>query len=79
MKRLMPRVEAINALEPQMQSAFGRPVACQDRRIPAAHTGALSRITDEPDADPERLKQLDDERNKAINEALDEILPEASR
>ena len=35
------------------------------------------KFADEPDADPDRLKQLDDERTKAINEALDELLVEA--
>ena len=37
----------------------------------------LSRIPDEPDADPERLKQLEKERLDATNEVLDEILEEA--
>ena len=37
----------------------------------------LATIPDEPAADHDRLKQLEDERTKAINEALDEILVEA--
>src|SRR3989454_8878455 len=37
----------------------------------------LDQIADEPDADPERLKELDDERRKAVNEVLDQILVEA--
>src|SRR5207248_885631 len=37
----------------------------------------LSRIQDEPDADPDRLKELDKERLQATNEVLDEILEEA--
>jgi preprotein translocase subunit SecA len=36
-----------------------------------------SPIPDEPEVDPDRQKQLDDERTKLINEALDEILAEA--
>src|SRR5207247_1460691 len=34
----------------------------------------LSRIPDEPEADPQRLKELDKERLNATNETLDEIL-----
>src|SRR5207244_7360500 len=37
----------------------------------------LSAIPDEPDADPDRIKQLEEERTKVLNEALDEILVEA--
>src|SRR5438094_8083176 len=37
----------------------------------------LDQITDEPDADPDRVKQLEDERRQARNEVLDEILVEA--
>ena len=43
----------------------------------SASRSVCPRSADEPDADPDRLKQLDDERTKAINEALDEILVEA--
>ncbi len=39
-KRLMPRVEAINALEPAMQKLSDDATARQDRRIPRAHPGA---------------------------------------
>ena len=38
---------------------------------------SLASIPDEPEADPDRLKQLEDERTKAINEVLDELLVEA--
>ena len=53
--------------------------SCAPRRM---NSGNASRsvwpsLPDEPDADPDRLKQLEDERTKAINEALDEILVEA--
>jgi preprotein translocase subunit SecA len=37
----------------------------------------LVSIPDEPDADHDRLKELEEERARAINEALDEILVEA--
>src|SRR5207248_1997852 len=37
----------------------------------------LSRIQDEPDADPDRLKELDKELLQATNEVLDGILEEA--
>jgi preprotein translocase subunit SecA len=37
----------------------------------------VAELPDEPDADPERRKELDDERRHAEKEVLDEILPEA--
>src|SRR5256885_1973868 len=40
-------------------------------------TERLNQIADEPDADPDRLKQLEDERRQALNEVLDEILVES--
>jgi len=37
----------------------------------------VSQIPDEPDADPDRLKELEDERRAATNEVLDQVLVEA--
>jgi preprotein translocase subunit SecA len=77
LKRLAPRVEDINALEPAMQKLSDeqlRAKADEFRRRIQEH---VSKIADEPDADPDRIKQLEEERTAAINEVLDEILVEA--
>src|SRR5882757_3229419 len=37
----------------------------------------LKHISDEPDADPDRRKQIDIERSQAMKEALEEVLVEA--
>jgi preprotein translocase subunit SecA len=77
LKRLAPRVEAINALEAEMQKLSDDQLRAKTdefrQRIQQRH----SRIPDEPGADPERAKQIEDERRQATNEALDEILVEA--
>jgi preprotein translocase subunit SecA len=77
LKHLMPRVEAINALEPQMQQLSDEQLRAKTDEFQRRIQSRLGSIPDEPDADPDRLKQIDDERTKAINEALDEILVEA--
>ena len=77
LKRLMPQVEAINALEPQMQQLSDDQLRAKTDEFRQRIQERLASLPDEPDADPDRLKQLEDERTKLINEALDEILVEA--
>jgi preprotein translocase subunit SecA len=74
LKRLMPQVEAVNALEPQMKQLSDEQLRAKTDEFRQRIQERLSKIADEPDADSDRIKQLDDERTKAINEALDEIL-----
>ena len=76
-KRLMPRVAAINALEPETQKLSDDQLRAKTEDFRRKIQDRLSRIADEPDADPDRLKQLEDERVQAINQVLDEILEEA--
>ncbi|HEX8815750.1 MAG TPA: preprotein translocase subunit SecA [Terriglobales bacterium] len=76
-KRLMPRVQAINALEPVTQKLSDDQLRAKTDEFRKRIQEHLSKIADEPDADPDRQKQLDDQRTKAINEVLDEILVEA--
>jgi preprotein translocase subunit SecA len=87
-KRLMPRVEAINALEPAMQKLtdkqlraktdeFRQRIAERARKV---HEQAKNAPTGEQDletADLGRVKTLDDERRAVENEVLEAILPEA--
>jgi preprotein translocase subunit SecA len=76
-KRLRPRVAAISALEPEMQKLSDDQLRAKTDEFRERIKERLSRIPDEPDADPERLKELEDERFEATNEVLDEILVEA--
>jgi len=76
-KRLMPRVAAVNTLEPEMQKLSDERLRAKTDEFRKKIADRLSRIQDEPDADPERLKELDKERLQATNEVLDEILEEA--
>ena len=76
-KRLMPRVQLINALEPQMQKLSDEQLRGKTEEFRQRIQERVARIPDEPDADPDRLKQIDDDRRKVTNEVLDEILDEA--
>ena len=76
-KRLMPRVAAINALEPEVRKLSDEQLRAKTEEFRKKVQDRLSGIADEPDADPERIKEIEDERLQAINEVLDEILEEA--
>ena len=76
-KRLQPRVAAINALEPEIKKLSDEQLRGKTNEFRTRIQDRLTRIPDEPDADPERLKQVDKERLDATNEVLDEILEEA--
>jgi len=76
-KRMLPRVEAINALEPEIKSLSDEQLRGKTEEFRARITDRLSHIVDEPDADPDRQKQIDDDRLQAIREVLDELLVEA--
>ena len=77
LKRLMPRVQAINALEPAIQKLSDEELRAKTEEFRKRVQERVSKIPDEPDADHDRRKQLDDERLKAVNEVLDDILEEA--
>jgi preprotein translocase subunit SecA len=76
-KRLRPRVAAINALEPEMQKLSDEQLRAKTDEFRKRIQDRLSRIPDEPLADPDRLKELDKQRYEATTEVLDEILEEA--
>jgi preprotein translocase subunit SecA len=76
-KRLMPRVEAINALEPAVQKLSDEQLRAKTDDFRQRIQDRLTHIPDEPDADQDRRKELDIERRKLVNEVLDELLPEA--
>ena len=76
-KRMLPRVEAISALEPEMQKLSDEQLRAKTEEFRARVQERLSHIADEPDADPDRQKQIDTERNQALQEVLDELLVDA--
>jgi preprotein translocase subunit SecA len=76
-KRLMPNVAAISALEPAMQKLSDDELRAKTTEFRQRIHDRLKSIPDEPDADQDRLKQIDDDRRKATNEVLDEILVES--
>ena len=76
-KRLIPRVEAINGLEPQMKALTDEQLRAKTDEFRAIIQERLSKVADEPDADSDRRAQIDQERRKALAEVLDEILEPA--
>jgi preprotein translocase subunit SecA len=78
-KRLMPNVEAINALEPAMRTLSDEDLRAKTDAFRQRVQHRLSRLPttlDDPN-DTDALKQLEDEKYKAIQEVLGEILVEA--
>jgi preprotein translocase subunit SecA len=76
-KRLMPRVAAINARESEVRKLSDEQLRAKTEEFRKKIQERLRSITDEPDADPQRLKEIEDQRLQAINGVLDEILEEA--
>ena len=76
-KRLQPRVEAINALEPEMQKLSDDQLRGKTAEFRARIQERLGSIVDEPDADPDRQKEIEDQRSEALKAVLDELLEEA--
>ncbi len=76
-KRLQPRVEAVRALEPEIQKLTDEQLRAKTDEFRARIQERLSAIADEPEADPDRQKQIESERTQALDQALDEILEEA--
>jgi preprotein translocase subunit SecA len=76
-KRLLPNVEAINALEPQMQGLSDEQLRAKTDAFRARIQERLSTIQDDPEADDDRRKQIEAEKNQALKEVLEDILVEA--
>jgi preprotein translocase subunit SecA len=76
-KRLMPDVGAINALEPAVQKLSDDELRAKTVEFRRRIQERLARLPDEPDADADRMKTLEQERSEAIAEILADILPEA--
>jgi preprotein translocase subunit SecA len=76
-KRVLPRVAAINALEPQMQRLSDDELRAKTDEFRTKIQDRISKIADEPDADLDRQREIDKQRLEATNTVLDEILEEA--
>ncbi|MBV9623157.1 MAG: preprotein translocase subunit SecA [Acidobacteria bacterium] len=76
-KRLLPRVQVINALEPAIGKLSDEELRTKTEEFRHRIQERLSRIPQEPDAAPDRQKELDDERLQATNEVLNDLLEEA--
>ncbi len=76
-KRLLPQVEAINALEPAMKKLSDAELRAKTDEFRQRIQERLAKIADEPDADPDRQKAIEAERDLALKEILDELLVEA--
>jgi preprotein translocase subunit SecA len=86
-KRLQPRVAAINALEPEMQKLSDDELRAKTVEFRARIQERLSSIADEPAADPERpdadlpdpdrQKEIEAQRSEVLKAVLDELLEEA--
>jgi preprotein translocase subunit SecA len=73
----MPKVEAINALEPQMKALADEQLRAKTDEFRQRIQESMSKLQDEPDADIDRAKQLEEERKAVLKEALDAVLVEA--
>jgi preprotein translocase subunit SecA len=88
-KSLMPQVQAINALEPEMQKLSDAELRAKTDEFRKRIQERLSRFTNPPEAapdteteddaepDPDRQKRLEKEQYDALQEVLEEILVEA--
>ena len=76
-KRLRPRVAAINAFEPQMQKLSDDELRAKTEQFRARIQERLAPIVDEPDADPDRQKEIAAQRSEVLKDVLDELLDEA--
>ncbi len=76
-KRLLPTVESINALEPAMQKLSDAELRAKTDEFRKRIQERLAKVADEPDADPDRQKAIEADRAAALKEVLDELLVEA--
>ena len=76
-KRLLPRVEAISALEPEIQKLTDEQLRAKTEEFRAKIQERLSVVADEPEADTDRQNEIEAERTAVLEQALDEILEEA--
>jgi preprotein translocase subunit SecA len=77
LKKLMPRVARINALEPEISKLTDEQLRAKTDEFRRRIEDRLAEVQDEPDADPDRQKEIEKQRSEALEQVLDEILEEA--
>ena len=78
-KRMMPNVGAISALEPEIEKLSDDQLRAKTEEFRARIQDRLSQIADEPDADPDRQKEIEEQRSQVLKGVLDELLVEAKQ
>ena len=73
-KRMQPRVAAINALEPEIQKLTDDQLRAKTAEFRAQIQERLRKVPDEPEADIDRQKEIETERGRVLAEILDEML-----
>src|SRR5579863_4516637 len=73
----MPRMQAISAMEPALQQLSDEQLRAKSDEFRGRIQKRLSTIAEEPEADHDRRKQIEEQRLEATKEVLDEILEEA--
>jgi preprotein translocase subunit SecA len=76
-KRLLPNVEAINSLEPQMQALTDEQLRGKTDTFRARIQERLAKVQDDSQAEDDRRKQIEAEKDQALKEVLEELLVEA--
>jgi len=76
-KRMTPNVTAISALEPEIEKLSDDQLRAKTEEFRARIQERLSQVADEPDADPDRQKEIEEQRSQVLKGVLDELLVEA--
>ena len=76
-KRLMPKVADINALEPAMKKLSDEQLRAKTDEFRRRIQERLATIPEEPEADADRKKQIETQRYDLLQQVLNEILVEA--
>src|SRR5213594_4050107 len=73
----MPQVEDMCALETEMQKLSDEQLRAKTDEFRNRVQERLSQVSDEPEAGSDHQKQIEEERTKVLNEALEEVLVDA--
>ncbi|HKU21688.1 MAG TPA: preprotein translocase subunit SecA [Terriglobales bacterium] len=76
-KGLQPAVRQINALEPQMKALSDEELRAKTQEFRDRIQERLSAVKDDSEDDADRAKEIEKERDQALKDVLQEILPEA--
>ncbi|HWR35321.1 MAG TPA: preprotein translocase subunit SecA [Clostridia bacterium] len=76
-KKLLPRVTRISALEPEISKLSDAELRAKTDEFRKRIQERLAQVADDADGNADRAKQIAAERNKILAEVLDEILEEA--